>query len=401
MVSLLIRYANVFKLVGCQALAMTGNSVLFTVAALIGANLVTDSRWATFPLALLHLGTMIVTIPASLAMAKWGRSRGFGGGILVGMAGASLGSYAVVAHSFILFCLAMFLLGAFNAFVGYYRFAAAEVATESFRSVAISLVVAGGVVAAILGPQLATWSRLLLSEAVYAGSLLVIIALQILSLPLLASVQFPDWTLQTHTETGRPLRQIMTQPVFAVAVVGSMVGYGVMVLIMTATPLSMVADHFPFEQAAFVIQWHILGMFAPSFITGSLIARFGVLTIMGVGGVLNLACITINLLGMSLGHYWGALLLLGIGWNFLYVGSTTLLTEAYAPPERLKTQAAHDFLMFSAVTVATLISGSALHMGGWPIVNWLGLPLVVTSLVVTLWLRHHRRHQSLKPSLQG
>lgn len=381
---------SVLKLASCQALAMTGNSVLFTVAALIGANLLTDKSWATLPLALLHLATLFTTIPASLWMARMGRKVGFATGIGMGMLGAGLGAYAIFAGSFVGFCLAMVLLGCFNGFVGYYRFAAAELASESFRSMAISLVVAGGVVAAVLGPQLATWTKDWFAEAPFAGCLLTIILLQAISLPLLASVPLPPWQKTEQVEQGRPLLTIIRQPVFVVAMLGSMLGYGVMVLIMTSTPLAMVEHAFPFHQAAFVIQWHVLGMFAPSFITGALIVRFGLLNIILTGGILNLICIAINLSGISLMHYWTALLLLGIGWNFLFVGSTTLLTEAYTPAERAKTQAAHDFLMFSGVAASTILSGDLLNRWGWQAVNWAGLPMVLLAFGAVFWLQKQR-----------
>ncbi len=378
---------SVLKLAGCQALAMTGNSILFTVAALIGASLLTDKSWATFPLALLHLATLFTTIPASLWMARVGRKFGFATGIGIGMVGAGLGVYAIFVGSFVGFCGAMLLLGCFNGFVGYYRFAAAELASDSFRSMAISWVVAGGVVAAVLGPQLAIWAKDWFVEATFAGCLLTIILLQALSLPLLASVPLPRWQKIEQVEQGRPLLAIMQQPVFIVAVLGSMLGYGVMVLIMTSTPLAMVEHAFPFHQAAFVIQWHVLGMFAPSFITGALIVRFGLLNIILTGGILNIVCITINLLGISLMHYWSALLLLGIGWNFLFVGSTTLLTEAYRPAERAKTQAAHDFLMFSSVAASTVLSGGLLNHWGWQAVNWAGLPMIMLAVAAAFWLQ--------------
>ncbi|MBD2104552.1 MFS transporter [Leptolyngbya sp. FACHB-261] len=387
---------NVLLLALCQALGMTGNTVLATVAALIGQALADDKSLATFPLALQQLATMGATIPASLLMQRLGRRVGFQIGVLVGMAGSVLGVYAISSQSFPLFCLATILFGSFNGFAGFYRFAAAEAAHEQFRSQAISLVIAGGVIAALVGPALATWSRVLM-EAQYAGSLVVIITLQLVALLLLTWVAMPRASVVQQTEPVRPLMVIARQPKFIVAVLGSMLGYGTMALVMTATPLAMVAASHPFDAAASVIQWHVLGMFAPSFVTGFLIARFGVLNIILCGGVLNAFCIAINLLGTGFLEFWAALLLLGIGWNFMFVGSTTLLTEAYAPAERAKSQAMHDFLMFGFVAFATFLSGRLLYDFGWDMVNYAGIPMNALAIAAVLWLRQRRDLAPVSP----
>jgi MFS family permease len=381
---------NVLLLVLCQALGMTGNVVLFTTAALIGHALATDKSLATLPLAMLQIATMMATIPASLLMRRIGRQLGFMLGVLVGMGGAAVGIWAIATHSFSLFCLATVLFGICNSFLGFYRFAAAEVAVEAFRPQAIALVISGGVVAAIVGPQLASWSKDWFQTAVFAGSLAVIVITQLASLGLLLLVDLPRPSIAELQAKGRSLPVILCQPTFVVAVLGSMLGYGVMSLVMTATPLAMVADAHPFHEAALVIQWHVLGMFAPSFVTGFLIARFGVLTIMGCGGLLSLLCLIINLLGTGLLSFSIALLLLGVGWNFLFIGSTTLLTEAYMPAEKAKVQAAHDFLMFAFVAFATILSGSIFQNLGWKAVNYMGIPIVVLALVAVFWLQAER-----------
>ncbi|MCL6436058.1 MAG: MFS transporter [Leptolyngbyaceae cyanobacterium HOT.MB2.61] len=374
----------------CQALAITGNIILFTVAALIGQSLASDKSLATLPLALLQLTTMTVTIPASLLMQRVGRKIGFMVGILIGLSGAGIGISAVLVNSFVLFCGAAILFGAFSSFVGFYRFAAAEIATDAFRSQAIALVMAGGVLAALTGPQLATWSKDWLQPATFAGSMITIAILQFISLGLMALLELPPPTREKYPGKGRSLPVILRQPVFIVAVLGSMLGYGVMVLVMTATPLAMVANAHPFHEAATVMQWHVLGMFAPSFVTGFLIARFEVLTILTWGGLLNLLCLLINLWGTGLLSYSVALLLLGIGWNFLFIGSTTLLTEAYTLVEKAKTQAIHDFFMFGFIAFATILSGSVFHNAGWKVVNLTGIPMVVSVLIAIAWLRHQR-----------
>lgn len=381
---------NVALLVLCQALAMTSITMLFTVAALIGARLAADPALATLPVALLQVAVMFTTIPASLYMQRVGRRRGFMLGTLFGIAGAGLGVAAVLNASFPLFCLATVLFGIFNGFAGFYRFAAADAATESFRARAISFVVAGGVVAAVLGPNLANWTKDWFSTAEFAGSLLPIVGFQILTLAVLQGIQIPPVPPST-VRSGRPMAAILRHPVFMVASLGSMVGYSVMVLLMTATPLAMTAmphPGHPFSQAAFVIQWHVLGMFAPSFFTGSLISRFGVLNVILWGIGCNFLSIATNFLGTEVSHFLIALTLLGIGWNFMFVGSTTLLTQMHTPAEKAKTQAAHDFLMFTSVAVAALLSGRLLERYGWLTVNWVALPGLIVALVAVLWLRH-------------
>ncbi|OLP18734.1 hypothetical protein BST81_09130 [Leptolyngbya sp. 'hensonii'] len=380
---------TVFLLVLCQALAVTGNIVLFTIAALIGASLATDKSLATLPLALLQLATMLTTIPAAFLLKWWGRKLGFMVGALLGLSGAVLGTYAILDHSFVLFNGATLLYGIFNGFVSYYRFAAADVATESFRSRAISFVIAGGILAAFLGPALATWTKNLL-PVTFTGGLGTIALLQLLTLLILSLIELPPLLQQNQQDSKRELGTIVQQPVFIVAVMGSMIGYGVMVLLMTATPLAMTAVHHPFHTTAAVIQWHVLGMFTPSLFTGYLITRFGVLTMILIGIFLNGLCIGINLAGTEAVHFFGALLLLGIGWNFMFIGSSTLLTEAYNPTEQAKTQATHDFLMLSFVAFMTFLSGRLLNDWGWAVVNYTGLVLIAIAFIAVLYLRQWR-----------
>jgi MFS family permease len=385
---------NVALLAICQALSMTSLTMLFTVAALIGSQLASDRSLATLPIALLQVAVMFTTIPASLLMQRRGRRFGFVVGTLVGIAGAGLGIWAVLGQNFSVFCGAMVLLGIFNGFTGFYRFAAAEVAAEAFRAQAISLVVAGGVVAALVGPGLASWAKDWF-PAVFAGSLLPIIVLQCVTLAVLAGVEMPPLE-KVDLKGGRSLPAIMRQPVFLIALLGSVIGYSVMVLIMTATPLAIVGFQHPFHEAATVLQWHVLGMFAPSFFTGFLIARFGVLRIIFCGIALNLICVAINATGVDIFHFRAALLLLGIGWNFLYIGSTTLLTQAYTPAEKAKTQATHDFLMSSCVAIAAYLSGRVLTSGGWAVVNYAALPGLAIALIAVLWFQQQTFQQTRK-----
>ena len=385
---------NVLVLAFCQAAAMTSISMMATVSALAGQQLAADKSMATWPIGLQQLTVMLTTFPASLLMRRIGRRAGFTIGSSVGITGGALQCYAVFHFDFVLFCIGNALVGVANGFALFYRFAAADMADAAFKSKAISLVMAGGVGAAIAGPELAKWSHDWFLPAQFAGSFLAIALLQALGGLLVQFVRIPKPSVEERRDSGRPLSAIVRQPVFIVAVLGGMVGYGVMSLVMTATPLAMVDCSFSFPLTAFVIQWHVLGMFVPSFFTGHLIVRHGVLKVMLTGTVLLAFCVAINLSGIALWNFWSALVLLGLGWNFLYIGASTLLTEAYLPAERAKTQAVNDFLVFSVVTVASFSSGALHHHYGWGAVN-LGvvLPVMVAASAI-LWLLLRRRTQA-------
>lgn len=371
-----------------QALAMTGNVLLFTTATLVGYELATDKSLATLPLAIQQIATMVATIPASLLMKRFGRRSGFLLGGVVGMAGASLAARAVLGQNFLLFCAATLLYGIFNGFVSFYRFAAADAAAEGFRSQSISLVVAGGIVAAIAGPWLAVGTKDLFALP-FLGCYVAIVLLQLLALPLLALIHIPPLSHQDRTYRGRPLGAIAQQPLFIAAVVGSMMGYGVMSLVMTATPLAMTGHNHSFATASQVIQWHVLGMFVPSLFTGWLIRRLGVMTIIFTGIGLNMLCMLINLSGTTVLQFTVGLLLLGLGWNFMYVGSSTLLTQTCTPTEEAKAQATHDFLMFAFVAFTTYLSGGLLNTWRWAGVNWVGLAMMAIALGTLLWCRRN------------
>lgn len=368
----------------------TGNAVVAATSALVGLALATDKAYATAPLALQFLGSMLTTLPASFLMQRVGRQRGFVLGAVVGIIGAALASYAIVHQQFALFCLASFCFGIFNGFGTYYRFAAVDAATPDYKSRAISYVMAGGVVAAVVGANLADWTHALLPEVQFGGSYLSLIGVFALTLVALFWMRLP-MPVPTVSGEARPLRVIATQRTFGVAVIGSALGYGVMVFVMTATPLAMHAHAHPFSESAFVIEWHLLGMFAPSFFTGHLIRRFGVLNVMLAGVLLNLACVMVNLLGTEVAHFWLALTLLGIGWNFLFVGSTALLTETYFEAEKAKAQGLNDFSVFTAVTLASLLAGTLQHLFGWRWVNLGVIPLMLFIGAVVLWLQMRRK----------
>jgi MFS family permease len=373
----------------CQALAMTGNNILATTASLVGYSLLIDKSWSTLPTALQMSGTMVAIIPASLLMARFGRRAGFTIGAMVGATGAALATAAIFHGSFALFCLGTALLGSYSGFATYYRFAAADTADPSFRGKAISLVLAGGVAAALFGPEAAKWSRSLFDPVLFAGCYVLIFGFCLVSIGVLRFVAIPR-VFAAEVGPVRPLSEIVRQPAFFLAAPAGMIAYGTMSLMMTATPLAMIGCSLSFGDSAFVIQWHALGMYAPSFVTGHLIARFGALRIMFCGVVLLCLCSALALSGTALMQFWGALVLLGIGWNFLFIGSTTLLTEAYTSAERAKTQAANDFLIFGMVALSSFSSGVLLNGFGWDAIALLVLPLAATIFVL-LTLDYRRR----------
>lgn len=388
---------NVVLLALCQALSMTGSSLVMTVSAIVGTMIAADKTLATLPLAFQMTAMMVTTIPASLAMKRFGRRAGFLFGIVVGISGAVLATYAIFERNFWLLCVAAGVMGIQMGFAQFYRFAAADTADAAFKSKAISLVLAGGVIAAVLGPNLAKWARDLFEPVMFAGSYAAIAVLWLIPLVLLCFIDIPRPSVEERKQSGRPLLAIMRQPVFVVAIVGAIVAYAMMNMVMTSTPLAMLACGLEFDDAAFVIQWHVLGMYAPAFFTGSIIARYGVLNVMLAGAVLMLGCVAVNLSGQDVTRFWLALVLLGVGWNFLFVGATTLLTETYTPAEKAKVQAANDFLVFGSVAISAFSSGMLQNAFGWDIVNMMALPFLTIALCMVAWLRFLRPEHVANP----
>ena len=390
---------TVLMLAGCQALAMTGGSIVGLTGAIVGTMLTTDRALSTLPIAVQQAGVMAATIPAALLMARIGRRPGFWLGTALGAAGAVIATAAIYRGSFALFCLGTFFLGVNRGVTQQYRFAAAEIADDAFRSKAISLVLAGGVVSAIFGAGVAIWSRDLFEPVLFAGCYAIIVALFLASAILLYFVDLPKPAAPVLARAGRPLREIAVEPAFITAAVAAMVGYGVMSLVMTATPIAMLDCGHEFAAAAFVIQWHSLGMFAPSFVTGHLITRFGLTRIMLTGAALLLLCSVLNLAGLATIHFWAANVALGIGWNFLFVGATTLLTRTYAGEEKGKVQALNDFLVFGTVTLSSFASGALLSGVGWSTVQLAVMPFVAVAAATVLWW--HLRAPSVEPRFAG
>jgi len=381
---------NILLLALCQAVMMTGGSLLVTSSAVVGAMLTDERALATLPLALQFLASMLTSIPASFAMRRWGRRAGFLFGALVGASGGALAAWAIWRGDFWLFCSGTALVGVFNGFGIYFRFAAVDAAPDFYKGRAISYVMAGGVVAAFAGPNLANWAREAIPAASFAGSYAALVGLYAIAMLALLGVRIPRETAVARHRSGRSLLAIASQPVFLVALTGAMLGYGIMALVMTATPLAMQGCELPFATSAFVIQWHVFAMFAPSFVTGILIRRFGVLTVMLWGALCYIATVVINLNGVTVSHFWSALFLLGLGWNFLFIGGTTLLTESYRPEEKAKAQALNDFLVFTTVSLSSLSAGALQYHYGWEAVNWGVTPLiaiVVLAVSALLWRR--------------
>lgn len=368
-----------------------GNSLLITVSALIGFDLAPDKRIATLPLGLQFFAIMCTTVPASLFMGRFGRKPGFLLAGVIGLCGSSFALAAIFLRRFELYCMATLCFGAVAAFGNYYRFTAAEVVAEEARPRAISLVMAGGVLAAFIGPNLANWSSGMFAAQSLAGPFAALMLVYVASMATIALADFPLPQTTPRTGRGRPLGEIASQPVFLIAVTCQMLGYGTMNLVMTSTPLAMQMHEFGLGATALVIQWHVVAMFAPSFVTGHLIERFGMITILASGVALGVLTVAINLSGTSLAHFVVSLIALGISWNFLFVGGTTLLTRCYRTEERARTQALNDLLVFSTVALTALSAGTLHYLFGWRVVNLGVIPLLSVTAIAILWLAARER----------
>ena len=377
---------NVGLLCATQALLFTNNTILIAINGLAGYALASDKSLATLPVTAYVVGAALTTMPVSQLMRRVGRTNGFSIGTLIGILGALICGLAVYSHDFWMLCAGTLVMGIYNASGQYYRFAAADVASADFKSKAISLVMAGGLVGGILGPQTSKLTKDIL-PAEFLGSYLALIGFCVVALALQRMMDIPRLTAAEQKDQGRPLAEIARQPAFIVAVLSAMIGYGVMNLLMTATPLAMKACAHPFSDAAFVIQWHVIAMFAPSFFTGSLIKRFGVRTIMFTGVLLSLCCVAIALGGVDVMHFWIALMLIGVGWNFMYLGGTTLLTETHTPAEKAKAQGANDMAVFVTMAVSSASSGWLFTAKGWEIMNYGAIPFLLAVGLAILFLK--------------
>lgn len=381
---------NVTVLAALQALLFTNNSTAIALNGLAGYALAVNKSLATLPVTGWVVGAALTTFFASLLMKRIGRKGGFTIGALIGIVGAAICCFALYRGNFWLFVAGTTIFGVYNAFGQYYRFAAADAAVGDFKAKAISYVLAGGLVGGIVGPTVSKYTKDALPVA-FLGAYLTLIAFLVVVLFVIRLLDIPPPTEAEAKQSGRPLAAIMAQPAFVVAVLCAAFGYGVMNLLMTATPLAMGICGHPYSAAATVISWHVIGMFAPSFFTGALIKRFGVLQIMLWGVALNAATVAIALSGIEVAHFWLALFVLGVGWNFLYIGGTALLTETYSPAEKAKAQGANDMLIFLVMATSSFASGMLLEANGWAMLNYLALPFVAIMGIAVLWLMGRRR----------
>ncbi len=390
---------NVPLLALAQGMFMTVQA-MGTVTLPIAALAMLEPKWqwlATMPLFLNHAGIMAVTIPASLLMARIGRRWGFTIGATLSVLFGVCAALAVWMRSFELLCFAAFLKGSAAAFAHYYRFAAADVSPVHLKSRAISYVLAGGVAAGFIGPELAKYTVDWFAPVTFMGIFVALSLVAAASMLILQALQIPPLSATEKAKGGRPLKEIARQPAFVTAVMSSMFGYAVMTLVMTSTPLAMVACGYGFRESATVIQWHIIAMFLPSFFTGHLIQRFGVLPIIATGALIELGCALVNLAGVDFWNFLIANVLVGLGWNFAYVGGTTLLTRTYEPVERAKVQAAHDFTVYATTATAALASGVMHASAGWTVINVATLPLMLTIVLATVWLAAKQRAGRRQP----
>ena len=370
----------------CFAFSGTTSSLTVSASSLVGFEIASNKALATLPLSFHLLGTMLTGIPASLLMKRVGRRYGFMIGTGIGASGAAAAAVSIIYSNFALFCLSIFCLGILSGFTQLYRFTAADMVTKEFRTKAVSLVMVGGILAGFIGPSVASKAKDLIADAPFAGSYLFVILFHVLIVAILFMIRLPQPSVEEQTGETRPLKVIFSQPKFIVAVLTSMIGYGVMAMIMTATPLAMTeGSGHQFSDAAFVIQWHVVGMFAPSFFTGSLIHRFGAVPIIITGILLNLLCIGINFAGTDVYNYWFALFFLGMGWNFMFVAGTTMVTETYRPAEKAIVQGVNDFFVFGAAAISSLLSGVVQTTLGWETVILSTIPLLGLVVIALLW----------------
>ena len=377
---------NLWLLAICQGLFLTNNVTFIAINGLVGLSLAPLGWMATLPVMGYVVGGALSTGLVAITQRRFGRKASFQLGLVVAVASALLCGYAAYSRNFWLLVTATVIAGYYNANAQLYRFAAAELALPAFREKAVSLVMAGGLIGAVAGPNLAAGTRTL-TAVPFAGAYLALAGVALLAMAMLAFIAFPPAPpRQTVSNTGRPLGQIMRQPVFVVAAAAGALGYGVMNLLMAATPIAMQMCGLPFSDAAWVLEWHVIGMFAPGFFTGHLIKRFGTLSIMATGLALNIACVLIALSGVEFKQFLVALFLLGLGWNFLFTGATTLALTAYRPEEKDKAQGALNFCVFTVLALSSLSSGVLVTTQGWTLLN-LGslLPLALTGLALA-WL---------------
>ncbi|UXT51151.1 MFS transporter [Agrobacterium tumefaciens] len=382
-----IASGNVWILTAAQSLGGANSPIVISLGGLVGQQLASNPAAATLPVSLLNLGLAVGTLPAAAMMLRFGRRAGYLLGAILGIAAGLVATAGIIQSSFALFCIGTFLAGFYSSYVQSYRFAATDGLTGTDRDRAISRVMIGGLIAAVIGPQLVIWTREAFPGHSFAGSFLSQAVLAGLAIPVLLYLRRPPLSGLTRADTTgvRPLSAILLSPRYMLAVATGVVSYGLMTFVMTAAPMAMVGHGHSVDSAALGIQWHVLAMFGPSFFTGRLMARFGKERVAAVGLLLIGISALIALGGLDIAHFWGSLILLGIGWNFGFIGATAMVADCHTPAERGKAQGANDFLVFGTVACASFFAGSLLYNSGWGSINRLVLPAVAIILVPLVW----------------
>lgn len=382
---------TLYLLTGLFTLAFMGNVMIFAVAGLAGLRLAPSTAWATMPF-VLHFGAATVfSLPVSLWMKRFGRKPVFAAALIIWGISGLTSAVSLETQSFLLLCLGAVGSGFFNAAVPYLRFSAMEVAPEQAKGRALALVMSGGVVSSLLGPELAKFSRTA-NVIEFVGTYWSLTGMAALGLGLLALTKLPPLPQpEGRAPAGRPWSEILVQPRFLVALSAGMVGYGVMTFLMVTSPVAMRLSGCSFDNVAWVIEWHMLGMFLPSFFTGRLIERYGVYLVLSAGVVFNLLAIGTDLMGTELAHFWVGMAFLGLGWNFLYLGASALLTRTYLPEETARVQGLNETLILGSSATASLSSGLIYAQLGWNGVNWAALPLVLTVALLIAWAQRLER----------
>ncbi len=394
------RYRHVLLLTLCQGAALTHNVTFIAINGLVGLALAPTAWLATLPVTGYVLGAALSTGLVARHQRHFGRRRAFMLGNGVAFVAALLCVWAVTQRQFWWLVAATMVAGYANAHAGLYRFAAIELVAPALKERAISWVLAGGIIGAVVGPNLANASRVWIDDAPFAGAYAALAGVALIAMALMSRIRFPPLPESHLVHGGRPIRVIVRQPAFIVAVAACALGYGVMNLLMAATPIAMAQHDHGFGSAALVLEWHVLAMFVPSFFTGSLIKRFGVWPIMVAGVLLNVVCIVVALAGVDLMHFLVALMALGVGWNFLFIGGTTLATETYRPEERTRAQAVIDFAVYATMTVTAFSSGALVTTGGWALMNWGSLLPMALLIAALAWLKlgaHGRAQAATTP----
>jgi len=386
--------SNVVRLAAAQALTGANSAVIFATGSIVGATLAPDVSFATVPISMYVLGLAAGTLPTGAISRAYGRKVAFiigtGCGVLTGLVGA----LAILHSVFWLFCCATFLGGLYGAVSQSYRFAAADGASIAYRPKAVSWVMAGGVFAGVFGPQLVQWTMDLWPPYLFASSFVVQAAVALVAMAILAGVDAPK-PAPADLHGGRPLLEIARQPRFIAAALCGIIAYPMMNLVMTSAPLAMQMCGLTVSDSNFGIQWHIVAMYGPSFFTGALIARFGAPRIVALGLALEGAAATIGLSGITAMHFWATLVVLGLGWNFAFIGASALVLETHLPQEKNKVQAFNDFLVFGMMAIGSFSSGQLLANYGWSAVNLVVYPPVLVGLAVLAFTSFAKRRARL------